>query len=98
MTELWQRSQAVQSHTALIPNKVMNSFYRFSHYDPYRKLQQNYDQDPESAKWAPGDFICKVTGMDRDRRLEIIKYIASKCIDLKGRLALWNCWLNRPSS
>lgn len=81
MTELWEKSAEVRSHTALIPNKEMNSFYRYSHFDPYRNIEQTYDGDPLSSKWQPGDFICKVTGMDRDRRLAIIKHVAQNCID-----------------
>lgn len=83
MTELWERDEEVQSHTVVIPNKEMNAFYRYSHYDKYREMDQNYDGDKEDSKWAPGDFICKVTGMDRDRRLQIIKHVASNCIDKK---------------
>lgn len=81
MTELWEKDAEVKAHTALIPNKEMNSFYRYTHYDRYRKMQLNYGGDPESSKWTSGDFICKVTGMDRDRRLKIIQHVASNCID-----------------
>lgn len=81
MTELWERNPEVRSHTVIIPNKEMNAFYRYSHYDPYRNMYQNYDLDPENSKWTPGDFICKVTGMDRDRRLGIIQHVANNCID-----------------
>lgn len=65
----------------VIPNKEMNSFYRYSHYDKYRKMQLNYDTDPEASKWSPGDFICKVTGMDKDRRLAIVKHVVANCIE-----------------
>lgn len=81
MTEIWENDSEVRKHTALIPNKLMNSFYRYSHYDSYRQMELRYDGDPESSKWSSGDFICKVTGMDRDRRLAIIEYVAQNCID-----------------
>lgn len=81
ITELWKSNQEVQSHTAVIPNKEMNAFYRYSHYDKYRNIDQNYENDPDSSKWEPGDFICKVTGMDKDRRLAIIQHVANNCID-----------------
>lgn len=81
MTELWEIDVDVQAHTTIIPNKEMNAFYRYSHYDPYRRMAQTYDRDPEASKWTSGDFVCKVTGMDRDRRLKIIQYVAEHCID-----------------
>lgn len=81
MTELWQNDLEVRSHTNVIPNKEMNAFYRYSHFDPYRRMIQDYDEDPENSKWTPGDFICKVTGMDRDRRFKIIKHVKENCVD-----------------
>jgi hypothetical protein len=81
MTELWERDKEVRSHTVVIPNKEMNAFYRYSHYDKYREMYQNYDDDKEDSKWAPDDFICKVTGMDRERRCQIIEHVARNCID-----------------
>ncbi|MBA2727436.1 MAG: hypothetical protein H0U49_04605 [Parachlamydiaceae bacterium] len=86
MTELWEKDLGVQAHTSVIPNKIMNSFYRYSHFDWYRKMFQDYDGDLESSKWSTGDFVCKVTGMDRDRRLSIIQYVAKNCVD---RLCEW---------
>lgn len=80
MTELFERDPDVKSHVVVIPNKEMNSFYRYSHEDKYRNMKLNYDSDPESSKWSPGDFICKVTGMDRDRRLAIVKHVVENCI------------------
>ncbi len=81
MTELWQASDDVQAHSAVIPNKIMNAFYRYSHYDKYRDMDLDYDSDAENTKWQPGDFICKVTGMDKDRRLMIINHVATNCIN-----------------
>ncbi len=86
MTELWEKDLGVQAHTSVITNKIMNSFYRYSHFDWYRKMFQDYDGDLESSKWSTGDFVCKVTGMDRDRRLSIIQYVAKNCVD---RLCEW---------
>ncbi len=70
MTELWEKEQSVKRHTAVISNKNMNSFYRYSHHDPYRNMNLNYN-DPEHSKWAPADFICKVTGMDKSTYLRL---------------------------
>ncbi len=81
MTELWQRDPDVEAHTAVIPNKIMNAFYRYSHYDKYRDMELQYDTDAEESKWQAGDFICKVTGMDKDRRLMIIQHVSKNCID-----------------
>jgi hypothetical protein len=43
MTELWKKDSSVRDHTALISNRKMNSFYRFSHIDYERGLFLDYD-------------------------------------------------------
>lgn len=81
MTDLIEKNPIVQAHTAIIPNNVMNSFYRYSHYDSFRSMDLDYDSDSEASKWQAGDFICKVTGMDKERRLKMIQYVVENCID-----------------
>ncbi len=82
MTELWEGGwNNIQSRTAIIPNKSMNSFSRYSHWDEYRDMQLYYGNDAKESKWAPKDFICKVTGMDKDRRYKLLKYFVGNCVD-----------------
>lgn len=82
MTNLWQKDVNVNDHTSLIPNRKMNSFYRFSHYDQKRDMNLNYDGDNKPKfHWAPGDFICKVTGMEGRLRTPMTRFILDKCID-----------------
>ncbi len=82
MTELWQKNSDVKQHTSLIPNREMNSFYRFSHDDQKRNMRLDYYQDDkETFHWHVGDFICKITGMEGRLRTPMTQFVLNECID-----------------
>ena len=82
MTDLWKKDVDVSAKTALIDNRNMNSFYRFSHFDTGRRLNLDYlNDDEEKSYWKPFDFICKVTGMEGRLRNPMTRFILDQCID-----------------
>lgn len=82
MTGLWEDNLDVKDHTSLISNRVMNSFYRFSHTNTDRNDRYlQYDDDVKKFHWHPGDFICKVTGMQGRLRTPMTQFVLDKCID-----------------
>ena len=50
----------------------LNTFYRKSHYDPYRQRFLHYDQDAWEFRWKVGDHTAHCTGMEPSLRLHMI--------------------------